>query len=629
MSLLTKIKSFIGGVFKTASKVNNTASAIGGLDYNTKDNKDLQKQNKGLPAYGTDAYYNTNENYNKAIGANNPGSIQTGGSQPNSYSPTYKAPISYMTKASGGAYSSVSGSGPSNQYMTKASGSGNSIGASEQTAYRFDDQSAKTYAKSAGLNNLNLSGLTQEEADQMIEAKKAEQMGQNTALTSAVFADPNSISSTSKKMDSFGLSLDKIKNDTWASAGTKAEKTKNLLQATAKDLAIDYNSPEELASAYHNDPIAQAALDKFIQAGGTDQMIGEAILEKNSTKTPNNMTTAEYLASDQKIQEDQAIRDLVPESTLIQNRIAEQAKIPENLKSLYFGDENTTGLLNERITLAKENIKSLEKQMKADEKNLRRVADLQIKKNNEELDVARNTIEQNRVNAKNYVTGMLAKLGALQTTSAAVEGIASLDQKYQQQISDAESKVKYANREIETKLRDGINDIETRTNTKIEAVKEDLSKDTDDIQKEIAKTEQASDKEIFNLSLKLTTAMKKNVEKYTSNAKTLAEKYTQDFTSLVSGGMDPAKVAGTLNVAIPKADQQISQSARIKDPNAISYFKSLPKEFRDEWIQFASPQEAGRYFTLADLQYNYEAYQSSQTFDANAKKKASKSGREL
>lgn len=621
MSIFTTIGNFIGGLFSgtnAANWVNNIGNALTGAQ-----NAAGYPHSTGQAASGGLDYSQSGRNF--------PGSNSGQGDSGNNYSANQSYTPRYTPTPQGGGYTNQPGMTRDPNYTPRSSDSGG--GNIKNTyvnsqPYVFDKNAGSSYLKSAGLNgaSIDLTGKTEAEARSIVDAQKEAQRGQVTANTSAVFADPNSILNTSKKVESLMLGIDNIKNDPWTSTSTKSEMTKNLLQSTAKDIAVDYKTPQELAAAYHNDPVAKANLDKFIQAGGTDQMIGEAINTKtNTSAATNNMSVADYLASGAQDTNAQNMANLVPESKLIQDRIAQEAKIPENLKTLYFGDGKTTGLLQERINLAKQNIELLNTKMANEESNLRSQANYQIQKNNEELNVAKSTIEQNRLNAKNYLTGQLAKLGALQTTSAAAEGITILDQKYQQQTAEAESKVRFANQEIEIKLRDAINKVETSVSEKIQSVKEDLSKDQKDVLKEINTAQKASDKEIFNLTMKWTTLMKKNVEKYTNDATTMAENYTKAFQELVSGGFNPQDIATNLPVNIPKGDQQISTSARIKDPGAISLFKSLPAEFKYQWIDYANQQAPNRYFTREDIRQAYEAYQVDKNVPNATKEKAGSS----
>jgi len=504
--------------------------------------------------------------------------------------------------------------------------SNSSQGSFQQAPFRFDANTGAVYARSAGLGAINLAGKTQQEADETIGLIKESQRGQNTALTSAVFS-PDAPSAVENRIKKLSLSIDSKLNDPWANAGTKREDVDNMLKSTAADLAEQFDSSESIKAAYDTNPTVRNSLDIFGQYGGSDQMIEDAISSKTRAKTPVGMTTDQYLSTiGQPNAEKQKLEATLRGDKIIADEIARESGIQQQYKDAYLGND---GAVQQIINLAKENI-SLMKEKIADEKaSAREKARYYIQKNNEELSLAKNTIEQNRINAKNYMTGMLAKLGALNTTSAAAEGITILEQRYQQQAMDAESRVRLANQDIEIKLSDSINDIENTGNEKIQSIKEDLSKDQATILKEIMKEQNASDKRIYELTLKADERARKNIKEYTDSAKNIADEYTTQFSSLVSSGLDINKAAEAINVKLSAADRKVSESARIKDPNAISFFKTLPNEFKNQWIQFALTQPQGTYFTLADLQMNYEPYVLEQNQEAQDKVTTSTKEREI
>lgn len=485
--------------------------------------------------------------------------------------------------------------------------------------------SAKQYAKSAGLDNFNLEGMTYEEADQAINKMKTTQKGQVNALTSAVYS-PDSVSNVEKRIKDLSLRVDDTNNNTWMSGMSKKENVDNLLKSTAKDLADQFDSPESMAKAYFENPTVQKSLDTFAQYGGSDQMLIDAVKAKQPKATDGNVqTTMEYQANLAKQQEQKQTEGMMNGDKIITDEIAREAKIPEQLKDTYFGE---TGIWQQQLNLALEKVSSIKQKMNDERADARAKANLLIEKNNAELSATKNQIELNRTNAKNYLTGMLAKLGALNTTSAAVDGITVLDQKYQQQSMEAEQKVRFANQEIQIKLQDTINDLDNTMNDKIQSIQEDLSKDKDTMVKDIMKEKLSSQKRIYELTLKASDRMKKNNDTYKNTATVLAEEYATQFSNLVSQGFDPAQIAGAITVKLPADDQRISASARIKDPNAIAYFKSLPIEFRNQWIQFATTQPTGTYFTLDDLKMNYEPYVLEQQQKA-VTKETKKTNREI
>ena len=600
MSILKKIRNTAGNLFRsirdTINNYGRSGNTANALDYNNPVNKDLQ------------SYYASNPGTSPVSQYGNTGS---GSGSSSGYVPKYKTtlpaarivPQVYPGSTGPGTNQNLRISGNTNY------GSGSSGGGQVAAPQRLARSDAQEYARSAGLaSGVNLEGKTYEEADQIISLIKEAQKGQNTALTSAVFS-PQTPSTVEKRIKDMSLSLDAIKNDPWKNVGSKQEDVDNLLKSTANDLASMFDSTEAMVNAYDTNDTVRNSLDAFAQFGGSDQMLIDAIDAKKRTTESKDMTTPEYLASltaaDTSNNEQMQVDKIMNGDKIITDEIARTAAIPEALKDRYFGDG---GIWEQRINLEKERINLLKEKIADEKAAAREKAKYYMQKNEADLAVAKSTIEQNRINAKNYLSGMLAKLGALNTTSAAAEGIAFLDQKYQKQATDAETKVNLANREIEMSLDKMINDIENNGSENIQRIKEDLSKDQETILKEIAKEESASEKRIFELTLKADERARKNIAKYTNDLTTLANDYTEQFSSLVSGGLDVGQAAGMVNVPLPKSDKQVSESARIKDPSAISYFKALPTEFRNEWIQFASSQPKGTYFTLADLQANYEPY---------------------
>lgn len=577
-------RSFRDSFNRNNSGVRNTATVLNGLDYsNSRENKD--KITGGYTPAG-------------ASGSWEP-STTSSSSQTNqsSYTPQYGGNVQ------SGQENLVS------EVVRGSGGSSNTGGAKPQpTTTRLTGKAALDYAKNAGLQNLSLEGKTFKEADELINLIKDTQRSQVTANTSAVFS-PNTPSNVEKRVKDLELSINETQNNTWDSKLTTKDKVDSMLKSTAKDLAEQFDSVEAIAGAYHSNPVVQSSLDKFARYGGSDQMLIDAVNEKaRKTQAPAGsvMTTADYVAQQGNKEQNQ----IMSGDKIITDEIARVAKIPEGLKDKYFGEE---GIWQQRVNLAKENI-SLLKEKIADEKaSAREKARYYMEKNNHDLSLAKSTIEQNRVNAKNYMTGMLAKLGALNTTSAAVEGIATLDQKYQQQAADIEAKVNFANKEIEAGLRDTINDIENSGYDKIMSIKEDLSKDQESITKEIMKVQQDSEKRIYELTLKANKNAEKNIQNYSDSAMSLSEQYITKFNALVSNGFDVNQAGKMASVKLPTADARVANAIRANDPRAIAYFKTLPSKFKNEWIrdvQFSPNPNA--IYTLQDLQKAFTLYQQGQ-----------------
>lgn len=604
MSIFTSIGNAFSSIYNTVRDVvnrNSSRQTGAALDYNNPVNNQLQQNIRsggGFSAYmSSPKVYVPTQERARIVPQVYRGSTGQGSNQ-NVNAQNY----GYVPSSMGGA---VSAGGEADTYIQP----------------RLSKEESKSYLRSAGLggSGINVEGLTSDEAQALVDDKKAEQKAQLSALTSYTFSS-DAPSKTSKRISDFQLRLNDINNDSWSSSGTKKDKITAELNSTAKDIADMYDSPEAITNAYYNNENVKKAIDSYIQAGGSDQMILDKFAEKQTQPAGKTMSTSDYLASlngstAQQPTQDSGYTEPVPSpytqspnSKLIQDEIARESNIPDDLRKLYFGDEQQTGLLQQRINQEKERIKLIEEKLDNQRDDLRAQANYQIDKNNAELEVAKSEIEQKRLNAKNYITGMLSKLGALITTGAAPVAIATLDQKYEQQKMDAEQKVNFANREIRNKLRNAINEVDDRANELKQKAREDLSKDQEDVLKEINKAERDASKRIFDLSVRFNNEIKKNNDAYKADATTLAENYTKTFMQLVGGGFDPSRAAKMSAVKLSAADSRVAAEAKINDPSAIAYFKALPTQFKNEWIQFAAQQPSGTVFTIEDIKLNYEPY---------------------
>lgn len=473
----------------------------------------------------------------------------------------------------------------------------------ERMVLQGDD--AKQYAKGAGMvGGLNLEGMTYEEADQAIDQYRDIQKGQtSSALTSSVFS-PDATSNIGSRVKGMALSVDDTNNDTWRSTVSKKEDVDNLLKSTADDIASQFGTLEEANMAYNTNPSIRKSFDTYGQYGGSDELLAEAFSKKQSkVEQPNTQSTMEYKANLEQQQEAKQTEGIMDGNKLITNEIARTAKIPEQYKDLYFGD---AGIWTQKLNLGLQKAEAIKQKLATETQDVNRQAKLLIEKNNADLDVAKNKVEVNRLNAKNYMTGMLAKLGALNTTSAAVDAITLLDQKYHAQATQLEQEVRMKNSEIQSELQTKISKMTSDSFDKIQAIQEDLSKDKDTVIKDIMKEKLDSEKKIYDLSIKLSDRMDKNNKAYSINATGLAEDYVSQFNSALSQGFAPETIAKTLSAPMSKTDSKLSDEIKIKDPRAITYFRTLPEKYKNEWKQFVFNED--KYYTLFELQQDYEGW---------------------
>jgi len=286
---------------------------------------------------------------------------------------------------------------------------------------------------------------------------------------------------------------------------------------------------------------------------GGDVTNVQANIPAQGSTMPQNQSTADYLGNinnpmADKQAEEQAMNELIPERAIYQEEIMRQAQIPQDLQNLYFGTEQELGIIQMKKAQAQEEKRILEEREKDDKQSLQSQAKLAIQKNKAEATIQKNQIEENRLAAKNYMTGMLAKLGALTTTGAAPLALQTLETKYQNQAQQLDVTYKFATREIENQLESKLNDIENDTDSMILKLEQDLTKDYEDIVREIQKAQQTSDRATYTIKEKYASELRARTTKYTADMKREAEAYAKKFLKTAGGGIDVAALGGLFSL---------------------------------------------------------------------------------
>jgi phage host-nuclease inhibitor protein Gam len=518
--------------------------------------------------------------------------------------------------------------------MLNTNSKGQNIGGAPATMSREQADYAIRGAGLAGMVDAKqFAGMNPAEAQRKIQEEKAKRAGQISANTSFAF-NPETIAGTKKIVDRVGIGLNDIMADSFKSKGTQADQIKATLDASARQIASLFTSQDEYNQAVMANPQLQQTLATFQKLGGDVNAISTQI--QTPVTQPNVQSTGDYLSSMTNPQADReaekrAIDELIPEREVIQAEIARQQQIPEEMMSLYFGTEDQVGLLEMKKNQALEEKRIIEQKEKNEQTALKAKAKLMIEKQNADMRVETAKIEENRLAAKNYMTGMLAKLGALNTTGAAPLALQTLETKYQIATQQLENQYKYAEQEIRINLDDALNNVETETDEKILALEQDLTKDYETITKEIMKLQQAADRETYNLTVKYATQLRQRTTAYTKELQAEAEKNAKAFAKIAGGGLDINKLAETVGdnvsegqyvpkkgVALPNGEYvklsltptQETQvaSAGITGAPAIRYFVSLPSAFKDTLIQEVQSRGT-KYSTLAPLVQRYEQWQ--------------------
>ncbi len=443
-------------------------------------------------------------------------------------------------------------------------------------------------------NSAEFVGLTSGQAAQLAQAKRSQQDAQTSTMTSYTF-NPESISGTKKAVDQFQLSLESITNDPYKVQGDKNDSKINLLESTANDIAKNFNTAQEFYDAYNNNAELQKSMDAFIKAGGTQSQIASKVTTATNDILPEQ-DTATYLANittGSSPASLKAIAALAPEAQISQQEIMRQNGIAQQLKDAYFGTPEQIGIL-EKQKIDAENQKAIyEAKELSDSATLREKAQYQIDKNNSDVAIAQAEIETNRINAKNYMTGMLAKLGALQTTGAAPLALTTLEQKYQQQKQQLDTKLKFANRLVQINLTDDINNIENARDQKIQDINEDITKNEATALKEILKATNDANSRIYTISSGYASKLREQTDKYTAEAKANADKYISSFSTLAGKGLNLKQISSMIDAngrLIPSQALANALAPKAKDePGDLPSGIGKPT-FTGERLSFGTPE---------------------------------------
>ena len=419
-----------------------------------------------------------------------------------------------------------------------------------------------------------------------------------------------------KVADKFVLSLNETKKSSWDSLGTKSDKMASLMESTAGEFGKNWNSVDEMNLDYNSNPSIKNALDQFVSNGGTLEQIMSRIQANQASAQPytvqpgdtlnaisartgksvqeimalnpqitdpnliqagsalnlgaNIQDSTSYLAEMRKnvITDPEALLKL-PQDKLLQNEIARQANIPEQWKDYYLGTPEKMGVFELEKAQKQAQLDLIEEKLADDKRVYKEKAQLQIDKTRAEMDMALAETETNRLKAKNYMTGLLAKLGALNTTGAAGEALVKLDQKYEEMKVNTRAKYTMAIRELEIEMNEGIDEIENGYADKANKIREDLTKSASDITKELMKLELDSQSKIYSLSTSYAKLLQSQKEKQAKALKDNANAYVTEFKSIVStpgldfSGANLSALSGlTMKTTVPKA--KFTQSERNK-----------------------------------------------------------------
>ena len=486
--------------------------------------------------------------------------------------------------------------------------------ASEPT-YRIpvlSDEEGKGFAGSQGLKGLQdnaFAGLTRAEAQQKAAKIKQGYLDNSNPNTSFSF-NPETIAGAKKTLAGFNSRIQEVKNNSWNHPNTIGDKTKGIITGTANELAKLFNTKEDFNAVYNSSPDFKQQIDSFVASGGD---VNGILAKIQAPGLQNNQSTSEYLSTQAPQNGTQAEQDaftsLIPERELAQREIARIANIPQQYHDLYFGTPEQAGILEQKRVQAEEAKRIVEQKARDSETNLRAQADLAIQKNNADLQIENTKIEENRLASRNYMTGMLAKLGALNTTGQAPLVLATLEQKYNQESRQLQDNANYARKNVESQLMNGVNDIEIQRDESILTVQSDLTKDRETVAKEVQKIQQASDKQIYSITDKAAGELRTRTEAYTKAAKALAIKNAKAYLKTVKK-YSPGAPGGSFT---PTERRNIERGGLSDNTKEVkNFFVNTDPKFKAEWNRNVA-NGANAKPTIQNITNSYNQWKSANT----------------
>lgn len=267
-------------------------------------------------------------------------------------------------------------------------------------------------------------------------------------------------------------------------------------------------------------------------------------------------------------------------------RIQQEAGVPDEMRKFYYGDGETTGQIQLMRDAVQKQIDSTLTEMTNTTGNLKKMYDLTIEATKYDLASQLMDVEEKRQQTKTYLTGYLAKLGALNTTGAAGTAVANIEAKYDR--IKADTQFKYANllAQKEVDFTGKIQDITDKTNDAIVKVLSNQQKTEGDIAQEIMKIQRDTDKRITDLGVNFY----KEASDIKGKAITYATNQTKDeikdlFDAIKTGSESlPAGVINKLiaTKAADKAmDDRIKQASSAAKQASIARAKAEANKYTD------------------------------------------------
>ena len=415
----------------------------------------------------------------------------------------------------------------------------------EVTTTRFNDPKATSvqsrkfqdlYGLTGIGNNQEFEGMTREGAMNAAQNKNEFYRNESNANTSYTF-NPETINKTNDLLGETKFKLNETTSDSWNSKQSVENKTKAVIEMAEQNLAKNFETPEDFNQAYNSNAQIRNTVDELAALGLDPMKVASQIAPtpslSNQFGQANIQDMATFLNVDDAT-ELKAFDSMIPEGELAINQIQEIAEIPQEYLDIYMGTEEQIGILGIKVKEKQQELKILEREASLNEENMEEQANLAKSRYSLKFDIESTQIEENRLVAKNYMAGALAKLGALKTTGAAPQAMATLESKYQMQAKNLSLEYKLNKQAVDLKLDQAMDEISIGLERESLKLQSELTLEKEDIYLEVFKLQKESQEDSFRVMNSFAKSYRSQLEKYKKAARKASEDYIAKATETVS-----------------------------------------------------------------------------------------------
>jgi len=328
-----------------------------------------------------------------------------------------------------------------------------------------------------------------------------------------------------KTIKAWQAEIKRISENPWLTEDQKNEEQEKINKKYG-DLIVD-TSTQFLTAFPEASPQIQKQLQDMARAGFSYDEINKIATKITQQALIPYQSYIKQFATRylQPIYEKQYMETLEPLTKFVEEQRKALEQIPQLWKEYYYGGEDKKGYIQQLKEEAELKKKQLEEQIENEKTDLKNFFDLSKQYLQADLDRQLATLEEQKTGAQRYLTGYLAKLGALNTSGQAINAIATLNAKYDRQISDVKTKYNLMLQQKELTYLQQLR----RLDEKLEEAKAKISSD-------VSKTEQEIAEKLFDLETKIiekkSSLVSKWIDKYIDTQRTAikeAKAYTADY----------------------------------------------------------------------------------------------------